>query len=974
MFRLNRRIAGCALGIMVTWPMCAQARVTLWEDDFEDNNTNCWTIQSAGVSVGVDGSISNSGDYSLEVAGNSSAGQGAIVTSRVLPIDFTRPYTLQLAFRYDSFHWDRFAIFGHIRLLIDYPNLPMLHDPVGDNSFVGNRVSETSFQTYLSANAWGWITVHCDPVERSYAVFINGTHVGTVDYQAGVVPSSQFWFEDNHSSSNYLNAHYDDFAVWGFLDPQQCPYAIAGAPFDPDDCAAWVHPPTVPYHGQYTRANQILSEPCCPPGPNGRCVVACLHMLFDYYGDVLPAGGGNVAGPQEEIEAAANTNDRVNCPQSLWSGTWASDARRAGHCSSQTKSLTGIRAGCPPQGCPNQRGVNGYGWRSLGYAAYDSIWTDLAPEDTVDEAASSFPFAIETLIGSGYPLIALVNGNNLAGWLEEDLYEGEQDTTIIAPENTDCGHALLLIGYDNVGRSGGNPHLQPSFQLHDPALGRFLWIRQQTFWDSVWTSKRFVAAAPWEVMWLSPPEWCHNATFDGSALITYTGPDPLDGLFGVNNASAALTLTNVGLQGGEVNPHALNAIQVSGDWDFTTWSLRFAPWVGVPAAGAVLCSASGILSPAASSASYQNYADQIGGATSASQSIGRCFQIDPYDPGHFGWPYGGHWWSRAGGAGLRTVALGGGLYEVSATIGNFGSEPIPAGAFCQVHYADPSLAQCAPGGNSIGIIPLPSLGPGDTLTVGPLMWQSPPANGLGQPHFAFFSTIEAPGDPHESVWPQDENNHATLCEYDISAEPDVPVELYFWVENPELTAREVRLAVARDAGASGWEIVTDPPTGMPLVLGPGEALPGEVHILPTVGDSIGTVQVECFLYVPGGEFIRETGGLGVTLHLPPTASIDRAAGFEAHLVLAPNHPNPFSDETMIRFCTGAAGPVQLRIYDIGGRLVRNLVTESLLPGWHQLSWSGRDDHGLRAASGLYLYRLEDSNGAQRSRRMIFLPH
>lgn len=83
-------------------------------------------------------------------------------------------------------------------------------------------------------------------------------------------------------------------------------------------------------------------------------------------------------------------------------------------------------------------------------------------------------------------------------------------------------------------------------------------------------------------------------------------------------------------------------------------------------------------------------------------------------------------------------------------------------------------------------------------------------------------------------------------------------------------------------------------------------------------------------------------------------------------------PNPFNPRTYIRFETSAPRTVDLRIYDLQGRLVRTLLNgESFDPGAHQVPWNGRDDAGAEAAAGVYLYRFMTESGVE-NRRMTLI--
>ncbi len=68
-------------------------------------------------------------------------------------------------------------------------------------------------------------------------------------------------------------------------------------------------------------------------------------------------------------------------------------------------------------------------------------------------------------------------------------------------------------------------------------------------------------------------------------------------------------------------------------------------------------------------------------------------------------------------------------------------------------------------------------------------------------------------------------------------------------------------------------------------------------------------------------------------------------------------PNPFNPRTTIVFDLGGPGDVDLKVYDVSGRLIRQLVDQRLDHGRHEVQWDGRDANGRGAASGTYFYRL-----------------
>jgi hypothetical protein len=81
-------------------------------------------------------------------------------------------------------------------------------------------------------------------------------------------------------------------------------------------------------------------------------------------------------------------------------------------------------------------------------------------------------------------------------------------------------------------------------------------------------------------------------------------------------------------------------------------------------------------------------------------------------------------------------------------------------------------------------------------------------------------------------------------------------------------------------------------------------------------------------------------------------------------------PNPFNPQTTVKFINPRAGLVQLAIYDVQGRLVRSLVSESLTAGEHNRTWDGRTDGGSPAASGVYFARMISGEKAASTKVML----
>jgi hypothetical protein len=95
----------------------------------------------------------------------------------------------------------------------------------------------------------------------------------------------------------------------------------------------------------------------------------------------------------------------------------------------------------------------------------------------------------------------------------------------------------------------------------------------------------------------------------------------------------------------------------------------------------------------------------------------------------------------------------------------------------------------------------------------------------------------------------------------------------------------------------------------------------------------------------------------------PEVGVDPGALATLQFVLRQNSPNPFGRETTIRWVVPQDGPVSLRVFDVGGRLVRTLVNGSMSAGPGAVVWDGRDGEGRRLSTGVYFYRLDAAQGS-----------
>ena len=108
---------------------------------------------------------------------------------------------------------------------------------------------------------------------------------------------------------------------------------------------------------------------------------------------------------------------------------------------------------------------------------------------------------------------------------------------------------------------------------------------------------------------------------------------------------------------------------------------------------------------------------------------------------------------------------------------------------------------------------------------------------------------------------------------------------------------------------------------------------------------------------------------------PARARLLAMAGERIGLPEAPglqqNAPNPFNSRTVIPWFQLQPGEVRLEVFALTGQRVAVLHVGPREAGLHRLRWDGRDDQGRPLASGVYVYRLLTSAGAQ-TRKLTLL--
>lgn len=125
------------------------------------------------------------------------------------------------------------------------------------------------------------------------------------------------------------------------------------------------------------------------------------------------------------------------------------------------------------------------------------------------------------------------------------------------------------------------------------------------------------------------------------------------------------------------------------------------------------------------------------------------------------------------------------------------------------------------------------------------------------------------------------------------------------------------------------------------------------------------------------EYSFVENNLPVGKHYYRLKQIDRDGKFEcsqlveATIVQTPkvftldlNYPNPFNPSTTLRYGLPIDSRVTLRIYNILGQQVSELVNSEQSAGWYRVSWQAN------VASGVYIYRLEAVSSSDPNHRFV----
>lgn len=135
---------------------------------------------------------------------------------------------------------------------------------------------------------------------------------------------------------------------------------------------------------------------------------------------------------------------------------------------------------------------------------------------------------------------------------------------------------------------------------------------------------------------------------------------------------------------------------------------------------------------------------------------------------------------------------------------------------------------------------------------------------------------------------------------------------------------------------------------------PGDTTQAAISPVWLTGPEGNTYVVTMFTALPGDENLYND-----TLRRTSTTTVlvvgeENEASFPTYCNI---YPNPISDFARINFSVKKQTFAELTIYDITGKIVRNLISGLIEPGEHYAKWDGTNNNGIRVVKGTYFYRL-----------------
>jgi hypothetical protein len=84
---------------------------------------------------------------------------------------------------------------------------------------------------------------------------------------------------------------------------------------------------------------------------------------------------------------------------------------------------------------------------------------------------------------------------------------------------------------------------------------------------------------------------------------------------------------------------------------------------------------------------------------------------------------------------------------------------------------------------------------------------------------------------------------------------------------------------------------------------------------------------------------------------------DKEPVFPKEYQLYQNYPNPFNPETKVRFALPNTSEVKIKVYDLLGKEIQEIINETRQSGEYEITWNGTDKSGNKVPSGVYFITM-----------------
>ena len=119
-----------------------------------------------------------------------------------------------------------------------------------------------------------------------------------------------------------------------------------------------------------------------------------------------------------------------------------------------------------------------------------------------------------------------------------------------------------------------------------------------------------------------------------------------------------------------------------------------------------------------------------------------------------------------------------------------------------------------------------------------------------------------------------------------------------------------------------------------------------------------------------GEIWDDNGPFFFTFDATDVLSVEDVT-MPIEFALYQNYPNPFNPKTTIKYDLPNTGQVEIVIYDMMGRQIKQLISGHQDAGRKSVVWDSTNDYGKPVSAGVYLYKIQAGNFVQ-AKKMVLL--